>query len=391
MTFSGSCSRCYRSVSPSGVEHSTLETRPHGRYSSARLPPRHIACSRIRDSFSSPYRRNGRRPARSTLEHVRYEAPKWPAGLQEGELLQNLAIFGRSGAGKTNASFHLLLQLEKRGVPFVFLDWKRTARHLIPKLKGRVQVFTPGRDLSPFAFNPFIAPPGLEPRVHTNFVVDALCSAFTLGDGARSLLQKALLACFNEDRPPTADRLLERIRAIPDRERVSGWKTSAIRALETVSLMTRDGDATSQEEMVRNLLERSTIIELDGLSPSNKRFLLPLVCLWIYYTKLASPERERLRVALVVEEAHHVLYQHRSQNESVMEMLLRQCREIGIAVVVIDQHPHLISSAALGNTYTSICLNLKDPKDIAKAAASVPGAPRGTPSTSACCRQAGRS
>ena len=50
-------------------------------------------------------------------------------------------------------------------------------------------------------------------------------------------------------------------------------------------------------------------------------------------------------------------------------MLFRQCREIGIGMVVIDQHPHLISSAALGNTFTTCCLNQRDPTDINKAAA----------------------
>ncbi len=51
-----------------------------------------------------------------------------------------------------------------------------------------------------------------------------------------------------------------------------------------------------------------------------------------------------------------------------MNRLLRQCREIGIGILVVDQHPSLISSAALGNSYTSICLNLKDPSDINRAA-----------------------
>ena len=49
-------------------------------------------------------------------------------------------------------------------------------------------------------------------------------------------------------------------------------------------------------------------------------------------------------------------------------MLIRQCRELGIGIILTDQHPHLISSAALGNTYTTICLNQKDPTDINKAA-----------------------
>ena len=40
------------------------------------------------------------------LGKVIYEKEKWNFGLQPSELMQNLAIFGRSGAGKTNISFH---------------------------------------------------------------------------------------------------------------------------------------------------------------------------------------------------------------------------------------------------------------------------------------------
>ena len=82
------------------------------------------------------------------LGTIVYEKEKWPCGISASELLQNLAIFGRSGAGKTNVAFHLLEQLAARKVPFLFLDWKRTARHLLPRLKANVHVYTPGRKLS---------------------------------------------------------------------------------------------------------------------------------------------------------------------------------------------------------------------------------------------------
>ena len=44
------------------------------------------------------------------LGTVLYENEKWPAGISTSELLQNMAIFGRSGAGKTNVAFHILQQ-----------------------------------------------------------------------------------------------------------------------------------------------------------------------------------------------------------------------------------------------------------------------------------------
>jgi hypothetical protein len=45
------------------------------------------------------------------LGTIRYDGPTWPLGLREEEVLQHVAIFGRSGAGKTNVLFHLLEQL----------------------------------------------------------------------------------------------------------------------------------------------------------------------------------------------------------------------------------------------------------------------------------------
>ena len=306
------------------------------------------------------------------LGTVLYEKAKWPAGLSRGELLQNLAIFGRSGAGKTNLAFHLLRQLADRDVPFLFLDWKRTARHLTPQLRKRIGIYTPGRSLSPFPFNPFIPPPGMEPSVYFGHVVDVLGDAYTLGDGARSVVHTALLECREEGiDAPTVRELIDRVNTRPDKERVRGWKISATRALESLdTAQLTSTERTSQEQLVQTLLNQSAVIELDALSQSGKRFLVPLLALWLYSVRLAAPTREQLNLIIFLEEAHNVLPRsnHRSA-EPLLCTLLRQCRELGMAFVVIDQHPHLIAPAALGNSYASVCLNQKDPKDVAKAAA----------------------
>ncbi len=347
------------------------------------------------------------------LGTVLYERDKWPAGLESGELLQGIGVFGRSGGGKTNAVFHLLLQLSERRIPFLFLDWKRTGRHLIPVLGDRVNVYTPGRSLSPFLFNPFVPPPGFEPEAYAGMIADQLAIAYTLGDGAVGLVQRAIRACY--DRGNGSCSLADLIREVEQQTghaRVKGWQVSALRALRSLELSTPTAptvlspipgtsstaiDASqigampapaansagpaaevsasilgrmTQSQLVEALLDRSSFVELDALPQGAKRFLIPVLCLWIYHARLAAPDREKLRFVIVVEEAHHVLYAHpRGSHESVMEMLLRQCRELGIAMIVVDQHPHLISSAALGNAYTTIFFNLKDAPDVRRAAA----------------------
>ncbi len=324
--------------------------------------------SRILLSLPPPHKARGA----IHLGAVLYEQEKWPAGVSSGELLQNLAIFGRSGAGKTNVAFHLLEQFGAKKIPFLFLDWKRTARHLLPRLKAKVNVYTPGRPLAPLVFNPFIVPPGLEPNVYINQVVDVMADAFTLGDGARSVLQRSVVACYNQgNHAPLASEVLAELGKLPGTGRAGGWKISATRALESLTFADLSGkDRVSQEQLARLLLEENTIIELDALSESGKKFLVPLLLLWLFYVQLGGTEREKLKLAVFVEEAHHLLYrQERRSSETVMNILLRQCREVGLAMLVIDQHPHMISSVALGNCYTSICMNLKDPSDMNKAAA----------------------
>ena len=303
---------------------------------------------------------------------ILYDKEKWPLGLTYGEMIQNTAILGRSGAGKTNVTFHILSRLIERGIPFVFMDWKRTVRHLIPNFNNKLNIYTAGRALSRFPFNPFVVPPGIESNVYIHQLVDVMSQAFTLGDGSRSILRKAIAAIYeNGNLCPTAKDIITELEKVSDSGRVGGWKVTALRALESLEFSDISANnQISQQQLAQKMLHENTVIELDALGQESKKFLIPLLCLWLYYVRLESPEREKLKLIIFVEEAHHVLHKReQTANETVLEMLFRQCRELGIGIVVIDQHPHLLSSAALGNTYTTIILNQKDPLDINKAAA----------------------
>ena len=306
------------------------------------------------------------------LGTILYDKEKWPFGLGYGEVIQNTAILGRSGAGKTNVTFHILNQLIEKNIPFVFMDWKRTVRHLIPSFGNKINIYTPGRNLVKFPFNPFVVPPGIESNVYVNQLVDVLSQAFTLGDGSRSILRKAIASLYAQGNLcPTVVDIIRELEKVPDVGRMGGWKVTAMRALESLEFADLSSDdPISQEQLAEKMLHENTVIELDALAQESKKFLIPLLCLWLYYVRLKSPDREKLKLVIFIEEAHHVLHKRaQTSGETILEMLFRQCRELGIGIMVIDQHPHLLSSAALGNTYTSIFLNQKDPADMNKAAA----------------------
>ena len=301
-----------------------------------------------------------------------YDNEKWPLGISTKELTQHMVILGRSGAGKTNVTFHILSQLINKKIPFVFMDWKRTVRHLIPNFKDRINIYTPGTSLSKFPFNPFVVPPGIESNVYVNQLIDVMSQAFTLGDGSKSILRKCIATLYEHGNLcPTVKEIIVELEKMPATGRMHGWKITAMRALESLEFADISSkDRISQDQLAEKMLNENTVIELDSLAQESKKFLIPILCLWLYYVRLKSPEREQLKLVLFIEEAHHVLHKHiQTANETILEMLFRQCRELGIGIIVIDQHPHLLSSAAFGNTYTTIFLNQKDPADINKSAA----------------------
>ena len=302
------------------------------------------------------------------LGTILYDKEKWNCGISNNELLQNLGIFGRSGSGKTNLAFHIIKQLDCHKIPYLFFDNKRTLRHLIPRLRNKVNVYTPGRSLSKFSFNPFVTPPGLESPVYVNQLVDVLASAFTLGDGSRSILQKAIFACYSQgNHAPLVKDVIAEIEKIESKERIRGWKISALRALETLSFSNITTSKASQKELTQKLIKGNTIIELDGLGDGARKFLIPILYQWIFQVKLCSPVREKLTMAVFIDEAH-LIFDNRSSG-TLMERLLRQTRELGIATVVMDQTPSLMSKVVLANCYTNIFLNLVSASDLSKAAA----------------------
>jgi len=300
------------------------------------------------------------------LGTILYDEEKWPFGISNTEFLQNMGIFGRSGSGKTNLAFHIIKQLDCNRIPYLFFDNKRTLRHLIPGLRNKVNVYTPGRSLSKFSFNPFVTPPGLDSSVYVNQLVDVLASAFTLGDGSRSILQKAIFACYEQgNHSPLVKDVIAEVEKIESKERVRGWKISALRALETLSFSNITTNKASQEELTQKLIEENTVIELDGLGDGARKFLIPILYQWIFQVKLCSPVREKLTMAVFIDEAH-LIFDNRSSG-SLMERLLRQTRELGIATVVMDQTPSLMSKVVLANCYTNIFLNLVSASDLSKA------------------------
>jgi hypothetical protein len=309
-----------------------------------------------------------------------------PFGLREGEWIQHVGVFGRSGAGKTNLGFEIMRQLVQAGKPVLVLDWKRNYRDLLslPELSG-VQVYTLGRDVAPFSFNPLMPPQGTDPRTWLKQLIEVVAHAYCLGNGVLFLLQESVDAVYEEagvydgrvQTWPTFRDVLRKAKERNARGRESAWLSSTLRALSSLCFGEMDrtlNQAPQEEQPIVGLLNKSVILEMDALGQADKVFLTSALLLYIHHYRMAEGGRERFKHAILIEEAHHILSNERRSligGQSVMEITFREIREFGESVVVLDQHPSKIAISALGNTYCTICLNLKHQKDVNAMAQSM--------------------
>lgn len=293
----------------------------------------------------------------------------YPFKLDKKTLLSHVGIFGSSGYGKTNISYDIIEQLAEHGVPVIVFDFsKRNYKDLLStKLKDKIDIFTIGRNAAPFKFNPLIPPEGISLSQWMKEFSSIFDHAYWLLGGGRHIILKALDGVFESREKPRMLDLKKWINeygvsSLPARER--NWLATAARPLESLCFK-EVGDVFDCSEGVKpsDFFKpgRITILELDALDTNDKTFFIEIILQWIRDWLLVQNEREVLKGVIILEEAHHVLNREKSNKlgtETVVDLIFREIRELGLGIVYIDQHPSLVSYPALGNTSTHIYMNL---------------------------------
>ena len=300
----------------------------------------------------------------------------YPFALREKEWIQHVGIFGRSGAGKTNLGFSLVLELIKNNKPFLIFDWKRNYRDLttLPEFKDLL-VVTIGRNVVPLRFNPLIPPKGTDPHTWLKKIIEVIAHSYFLGEGVMYLLQKAINSVYRRfnvydgkvSQYPTFRDVLRWFDKYEAKGREANWLSSTLRAISTICFGEMNRLTNTGNQQIEELLNKKVILELDALTQSDKIFFIESLLLWIHHYRLREKEREVFKHAVIIEEAHHILSGEKTGltgGESIMETTFREIREFGESLVILDQHPCQISLPALGNTYATIVMNLKHKKDV---------------------------
>lgn len=300
----------------------------------------------------------------------------YPFGLRENEWLRHIGIFGTTGSGKTNCAFLLLWNLVKKK-PFMIFDWKRNYRDLLAfeEFKG-TKVYTIGREVSSLFFNPLIPPEGTNPQSWLKKLIEVMCHAYFLGEGVAFLLQKAIDQAYSDlgvysgeaKEWPTFLDVLKILENMKVKGRKALWMDSTLRTLGVLCFGEFSKVLNVRKTYpLTDLLKENVILELDSLTNSDKTFFIEALLLWIHHYRLQEKDREVFKHSILIEEAHHILLRKKQEmtgTEAITDIILREIRELGESIILIDQHPSLISMPALGNTYTTICFGLKHKTDM---------------------------
>jgi len=298
----------------------------------------------------------------------------YPFLLKSPRLKEHILIAGRSGSGKTNLAFVLMEGIMARGIKVLALDWKRGYRDLLSR-HPNLRVFTIGRDICPFRFNPLIPPAGCEPHLWIKLIVDVMASAYLGGEGVISLLVAGLDHLYSEfgvfDRHqtgwPTIHDLLAWLRTAKLKGRAAMWQASAERILLGMTYGEFGAVLNTQDNShVAELLQHDVILEMDGLSSSSDKVMFSeALTLYLYRYRLAQGPQERLTNVILLEEAHNLLLKKSDESrESILETSIRMVRQYGLGYVFVDQSASLLSKVAFANSYATVALSQKLRSDV---------------------------
>lgn len=305
------------------------------------------------------------------------ERPLFPIALSDYELNQHMVVVGRTGSGKSSFVKGLLRQVLKR-IPIWVFDWKGT----YPDVDPNVLYLKPGLDTLPFHFNPLDVQ-GIPQTYHKAYLrqileifLDSYLENLQLltVQGVEYLFLMCLDHLLDQQITITFRTMYQWMQGYKGTFREMDWRTTLLNLLYKIVKgplgQVMMGNSYPFDKLVRHAI----VFELDALgNRKDRNFLTRTLLLRLYYHMQHQGRTDTLRLFVVLEEAHNILLR-RGGIETTVEVILRQIREFGVGICIVDQHPSKISLPALG-TYCAIAFNLRLRED-QKAMASTLGLER---------------
>lgn len=314
--------------------------------------------------------------------------------LDLNSLSMHTFVTGSTGSGKSNAVYHLLREVKKKGIPFLVVE---PAKGEYKKIFKEVKCYGTNPLMGEMLrINPFSFPDGIHVLEHIDRIVEIFNVCWPMYAAMPAVLKESIENAYksagwdldlsvNEkvaNLYPTFDDVLRELdKTINSSDYSSDTKGDYIGSLSTrIRSLTNgiNGRVFVSDEMdLKALFDESAIIDISRVGAmETKSLIMGLIVMKLqeYRVANASEMNSELKHITVLEEAHNLL-KKTSTEQSVdssnmvgksVEMLtnaIAEIRTFGEGFVIVDQAPNLLDTAAIRNTNTKIVLRLPESTD----------------------------
>lgn len=313
-------------------------------------------------------------------------------GCAQNTLTKHALIVGMPGTGKTTFSVNLLLQMYRRGIPFLAIEpTKAEYRALIDRIPD-LQIFTPGKNkVSPFVINPFLPPKGITVEQYIPSLLSAFKAAFSMPSPLDTIFQQAVQEAYIKygwrDYSTVEDSYVKKFglyefiqvfKELIQRQKYSSevkgnLMTGGIFRLRELINQNPNIYDTVESVPLEDLLCAPTILELNAIDNEvQKSVLIALLLIQIcVYTKQNHKGDGKLKNLLLLDEAHVLFKAQQGSgngeggNNAVhsLENMLAEIRSYGTGIVIADQSPAAVGSEVIKNTDIKVIFRLVDSGD----------------------------
>lgn len=303
-------------------------------------------------------------------------------------------VTGSTGSGKSNAVYHLLSEVRRKGVPFLVVE---PAKGEYKNVFTDIKCYGTNPKLGELLkINPFSFPEGIHVLEHIDRIVEIFNVCWPMYAAMPAVLKESIEQAYIsagweldlsentkvEGLFPTFDDVLRELSAtINGSAYSSDTKGDYIGSLSTrIKSLTNgiNGRIFVSDEMdLADLFDRSAIIDISRVGAmETKALIMGLVVLKLQEYRMANSTgmNAPLKHITVLEEAHNLLKKTSTEQTAEssnmvgksVEMLtnaIAEIRTFGEGFVIVDQAPNLLDTATIRNTNTKIILRLPESTD----------------------------
>lgn len=313
------------------------------------------------------------------------------------KVVTHMSILGISGSGKSNYLLHFLNEMyNDYNIPFLVIDPVSTEyRELKGTLNGgRLNVFTPGSEVSPFEFNLFaMGCENLTVREYKSVLSDYLRNCLNLFPPLDRLIDETIDTIFLEkgwldisrqrvlpgdlftldDFIHTFDRVFEKSKFTGNLKNIAASGRVRLNSLKNYF-------DTIAPMPLSDILGMPTVVELGRLRSAEAKSTLLLYLLNMVKLHMMESATQRQKetgksqvkqpcLILVIDEAHTILEMNEQGENmniaqqgviSTINQLLLEFRKYGLSVVIADQRVSVLRDV-LTNTHMQLVFKQIDP------------------------------